>query len=94
MFVAKPVNGFLIIFVADEVEINEPKVNCEVVAMIFVPALSAVKIELAPKLTVAVKVPDVVTGEFVIVKAVGKESPTEVTVPDPEPPPVHVLLMA
>src|SRR5665213_86593 len=45
-----------------------------------------------PTPNVAVSVPDVVTGEFVTVRPVGRESPTLVTVP--EPPPVEVATNA
>ena len=47
----------------------------------FDPSLLLVIMELAGKAKVAVRVPDVVTGEFVTVKADGRESPTDVTVP-------------
>ena len=64
------------------VEIIEPTVNWEVVAMMFVPSEDAVRIAFGEKFRVAVKVPDVVTGELVTVKAAGRDSPTEVTVPE------------
>ena len=61
-----------------------PTVNCDVVAMMFVPSALAVKIAFAEKARVAVNVPNVVTGELVTVKAAGRDSPTDVTVPAPE----------
>ena len=67
------------------VEMREPTVSCEVVAMMLVPSLLAVRIEFEGKASVAVRVPDVVTGEFVTVKAVGRERPTDVTEPLPVP---------
>ena len=50
--------------------------------MMFVPSELAVRIVFAGKANVAVSVPEVVTGEFVTVKADGRESPTDVTVPE------------
>jgi hypothetical protein len=44
--------------------------------------------------SVAVRVPEFVTGEFVIVNAAGSDSPTDVTVPLPAPLPTHVPLIA
>ena len=71
-----------------DVEISEPTVNCDVVEMMFVPSELAVKIALLANASVAVKVPDIVTGEFVTVKAEGRDNPTDVTVPEPPPLPL------
>jgi hypothetical protein len=64
-----------------DVEMRDPTVSCDVVAMMSVPLADAVSIAPLAKARVAVRVPDVVTGEFVIVKAVGRDRPTDVTVP-------------
>jgi hypothetical protein len=89
--VPNPVQLFRkMLFEVVEVEIREPTVSCDDVAMIFVPSAEAVRIAFAPKVTLAVSVPDVVTGEFVIVNAAGRDSPTDVTVPDPLPVPTQI----
>ena len=89
--VPNPVQLFRkMLFEVVEVEIREPTVSCDDVAMMFVPSALAVRIAFAPNVTDAVRVPEVVTGEFVIVNAAGRDSPTDVTVPDPLPPPTQV----
>ena len=74
------------------VAIKLPTVSCDDVAIMFVPSALAVRMEFDGKFNVAVRVPEFVTGEFVTVNADGRESPTDVTVPDPLPP-VHIPLI-
>jgi hypothetical protein len=67
-----------------------PTVSWDEVAAKPLPAELATRMALLGKVTVAVKVPDVVTGELVTVNPDGRERPTEVTVPEPLPLPTHV----
>jgi len=64
------------------VESKLPTVNCEVVAMMLVPSEEAVRMALLAKAKLAVRVPEVVTGLPVMLKALGKDNETEVTVPE------------
>jgi len=64
------------------VESKLPTVNCEVVAMMLVPSDDAVRIAPLAKDKEAVRVPEVVRGEPVMLKALGRDKETEVTVPE------------
>ena len=72
------------------VEIKLPTVSGEVVAISPVPALFAVMIPFEGNNTPSASVPDPVIGLPDIVKPAGTDMSTEVTVPEPEPPPTHV----
>ena len=70
--------------VVEEIKFETVKL-LDVVAIKSVPLLPDVRMEFAGKFSVAVSVPAVVTGEFVTVKAEGRERPTDVTEPLPVP---------